>query len=66
MLDGRPCIINAGSVCQPRDGNNNAKYLLWQTETGRIEVRFVPYDIERTVAKIRARGFPDYYATRLW
>jgi predicted phosphodiesterase len=66
MLDGRPCIINAGSVGQPRDGNNNAKYLLWHTETGRIEVRFVPYDIERTVAKIRERGFPDYYATRLW
>ena len=65
-LDGTPCIINAGSVGQPRDGNNNAKYLLWNTQTGLIEVRFVPYDIERTVAKIRERGFPEYYATRLW
>lgn len=66
VLDGSPCIVNAGSVGQPRDGNNNAKYLLWNTTTDLIEVRFVPYDIERTVAKIRERGFPDYYATRLW
>jgi len=66
MLEDGPCIVNAGSVGQPRDGNNNAKYLLWDTGPGTVEVRFVPYDIESTVAKIRARGFPDYYATRLW
>jgi predicted phosphodiesterase len=64
-LDGSPCIVNAGSVGQPRDGNNSAKYLIWNTQTGLVEVRFVPYDIERTVAKIHARGFPEYYATRL-
>ncbi|MGE4440735.1 MAG: metallophosphoesterase [Desulfomicrobium sp.] len=66
VLDQTPCIVNAGSVGQPRDGNNNAKYLIWNTQTGMIEVRFVPYDIERTVDKIRKRGFPEYYATRLW
>jgi diadenosine tetraphosphatase ApaH/serine/threonine PP2A family protein phosphatase len=66
VLDGSPCIVNAGSVGQPRDGNNNAKYLIWNTQTGLIEVRFVPYDIECTVAKIRAGGFPEFYATRLW
>ena len=62
----RPSLINAGSVGQPRDGNNNAKYLLWDTAGDTITVRFVPYDIERTVAKIRDRGFPEYFATRLW
>lgn len=66
VLDENPCIVNAGSVGQPRDGNNNAKYLLWNTQTGQVEVRFVPYDIERTVSKIRERGFPEYYGTRLW
>jgi len=64
-LDG-PCIINAGSVGQPRDGNNNAKYLLWDTERRSVDVRFVPYDIGRTVARIRERGFPEYYGSRLW
>ena len=66
VLEEGPCIVNAGSVGQPRDGNNNAKYLVWDTDLGTVDVRFVPYDIEATVAKIRARGLPDYYATRLW
>lgn len=61
-----PSLVNVGSVGQPRDGNNNAKYLIWDTETGTLDVRFVRYDIERTVAKIRERGFPEYYASRLW
>ena len=63
--DGRR-IVNAGSVGQPRDGNNNAKYLLWDTGRGSVDVRFVPYDIETTVDKIRERGFPSYYGSRLW
>jgi hypothetical protein len=53
-------------VGQPRDGNNNAKYLLWDTRKNTVDVRFVPYDIAVTVDKIRRRGFPDFYATRLW
>ena len=59
-------IVNAGSVGQPRDGNNNAKYLLWDTQAGTVEVRFVPYDIATTVDKIRRRGFPPFYGSRLW
>lgn len=65
-LDAGGCIVNAGSVGQPRDGNNNAKYLLWDTDRGTVDVRFVPYDIETTVDKIRERGFPSYYGSRLW
>lgn len=65
-LDAAGCIVNAGSVGQPRDGNNNAKYLLWDTVSGTVDVRFVPYDIETTVDKIRERGFPSYYGSRLW
>lgn len=61
-----PSLVNVGSVGQPRDGNNNAKYLIWDTEFGVLDVRFVRYEIERTVAKIRERGFPEYYASRLW
>lgn len=65
-LIGGPWIVNAGSVGQPRDGNNNAKYLLWDTDEATVDVRFVPYDIAATVEKIRERGFPEYYGTRLW
>jgi predicted phosphodiesterase len=58
-------IINAGSVGQPRDGNNLAKYLVWDDETWDLKVRFIPYDIEKTITKIHNRGFPDIYAERL-
>lgn len=66
FLEKGACIVNAGSVGQPRDGNNNAKYLLWDTERGRVTVRFVPYDIAATVRKMTDLGFPAYYASRLW
>jgi predicted phosphodiesterase len=59
-------IINVGSVGQPRDGNNNAKYVIWETSTGSIEMRFVRYDIAATASKILEIGFPEYNATRLW
>lgn len=63
-------IINAGAVGQPRDGNNKAKYLLWEPASGQkpdhVEVRFVPYDIAKTAAGIIEKGLPTVYADRLW
>jgi len=67
-------IINAGAVGQPRDGNNKAKYILWEPDAAHgntrvgtnIEVRFVPYDIARTAALIVEKGLPTVYADRLW
>jgi predicted phosphodiesterase len=59
-------IINVGSVGQPRDGNNNAKYVIWDTDLHSIELRFVPYDIAATADKIMELGFPALNARRLW
>ena len=59
-------IINVGSVGQPRDDNNNAKYVIWDTSRNTIEMRFVPYDIAATAKKILELGFPEFNATRLW
>jgi diadenosine tetraphosphatase ApaH/serine/threonine PP2A family protein phosphatase len=59
-------ILNAGSVGQPRDGNNNAKYVLWDTVENSMEIRFVSYDIAATAEKIIRLGFPQANATRLW
>lgn len=59
-------IVNAGSVGQPRDGNNNAKYILWDTEADTLEVRFVPYDIQQTAERIVAAGLPIRNARRLF
>jgi predicted phosphodiesterase len=59
-------IINVGSVGQPRDGNNHAKYLIFVPDRNLIDVRFVAYDIAITVAKIKAAGMPEAHARRLW
>jgi predicted phosphodiesterase len=59
-------IINVGSVGQPRDGTNQAKYLIVEPEQEKIDVRFVTYDIASTVAKIKAAGMPEAHARRLW
>lgn len=59
-------IINAGSVGQPRDGDNRAKYLIWDTTSGHIDVRFLAYDIAKTASRILELRFPEYNAQRLW
>ncbi len=66
LKTGYRYIVNIGSVGQPRDGNNNAKYVVWDTETDELEVRFVPYDIAAVVDKILAAGLPKSHAARLW
>lgn len=59
-------IVNVGSVGQPRDGDNHAKYVIWDSHLEQIEVRFVAYDISATVQKILQLGFPEINAKRLW
>ena len=62
----RKYIISAGSVGQPRDGNNKSKYVIWDPSTDTVEVRFVEYDISTVVQKIQAAGLPQEHADRLW
>lgn len=61
----RQYIINIGSVGQPRDGNNCAKYVIWDTLNDNIEVKFIPYDIVSVIDKIIAAGLPIEHAVRL-
>jgi predicted phosphodiesterase len=62
----RKYIVNAGSVGQPRDGNRNAKYVIWDTDQDALEARFIPYDVAATAEKIRQAGLPELFARRLW
>lgn len=66
LQPGFKYIINCGSVGQPRDGDNKAKYILWHTESHVIETVQIPYDFKTTSRKIKERGFPEAYALRLW
>lgn len=59
-------IINIGSVGQPRDSSNNAKYVIWDSLEDSLDVRFISYDIASVVKKIKAAGLPKEHAQRLW
>jgi predicted phosphodiesterase len=59
-------IVNAGSVGQPRDGDNRAKYVVWETESRMLEIRCLDYDIATAARKIIDRGMPKGNADRLW
>jgi predicted phosphodiesterase len=58
-------VINAGSVGQPRDGDRRAKYVIWDEAEGVVDIRCLAYDVEKTVKKILALGFPQINARRL-
>lgn len=58
-------IINAGSVGQPRDGDNKAKYVVFDCDQWTVEVFGVEYNIDETIRKIEGRGFPSVYGIRL-
>jgi predicted phosphodiesterase len=66
LSDQSRYIVNAGSVGQPRDGNNAAKYVIMDTLAPSLEVRFVPYDIAAVFRKIIDAGLPKSHAERLW
>lgn len=59
-LYGRKLVINPGSVGQPRDGNPDASWALYDGDT--IAFRRVPYPHERTAAKLC--GLPVSEETR--
>ncbi len=64
-LAGRRAIANVGSVGQPRDGNPNAAFGVYDEETGRLTLHRVAYDVERAAARIRKAGLPEILADRL-
>jgi diadenosine tetraphosphatase ApaH/serine/threonine PP2A family protein phosphatase len=58
------CIVNIGSVGQPRDGDPRASFVTF--DGSRVDFHRVAYDIEATQRKIRAiPELPDYLADRL-
>lgn len=59
-------IVNAGSVGQPRNGDPNAKYLIWDYETYTLTVLSIVYDTSTAAEKIRIAGIPEKFAQRLY
>ncbi|MEW6077858.1 MAG: metallophosphoesterase family protein [Thermodesulfobacteriota bacterium] len=65
IRQNRKYLINVGSVGQPRDGDVRARYVIWDSGTGRIEVRAVEYDAAAAARKIIAAGIPSRFAALL-
>lgn len=65
LQPGHRWIINVGSVGQPRDGSNDAKYVIWDDVKNELELKRVPYDVNDTITKIHDAGLPQQHAWRL-
>jgi diadenosine tetraphosphatase ApaH/serine/threonine PP2A family protein phosphatase len=60
-----PALVNPGSVGQPRDGDPDASYGIWDSEASSFEFRRVPYDRERVKQAILENQLPPRLAFRL-
>lgn len=66
LLPNQQAVVCVGSVGQPRDGDENAKYIIWDAAAATLEVRYIDYDISAAAGKIIAAGLPRAHADRLW
>ena len=64
-LPGRRALINPGSVGQPRDGDPDASYAIFDPGAGRISWHRVAYDIGAVQEAMRSVGLPGGLAARL-
>jgi diadenosine tetraphosphatase ApaH/serine/threonine PP2A family protein phosphatase len=61
----RQYAINVGSVGQPRDGNVQASYAIYDHAEGLLLHRRVPYDISAVQKRFRKAGLPAFNSQRL-
>ncbi len=65
LADSRRCIINCGSVGQPRDGDPRSCYLIYDSREEKLEFYRVAYDVEKTVQADLDAGLPSVLGRRL-
>lgn len=65
LLDGRPMLLNPGSVGQPRDGDRDASWLVLDTDRGRCTWHRVGYDVTAVQEAMTVAGLPSRLAGRL-
>jgi diadenosine tetraphosphatase ApaH/serine/threonine PP2A family protein phosphatase len=58
-------LINPGSIGQPRDSNARSSAVIYDSETGDIELFRIDYDIRKTQEKIIKAQLPQVLADRL-
>jgi protein phosphatase len=60
---GRLTIVNPGSLGMPVDGDPRGCYAVWQD--GDVQLKRMPYDVERAVERLRLSGLPEDIATKM-
>ena len=64
-IDDERLIINPGSVGQPRDGDPDAAYMIFDQEEKILNYQRVSYDIELTQRLMMEKGLPESLISRL-
>jgi len=62
---GAKCLLNPGSVGQPRDGDPRAAFAVLDTALGTATFYRSSYDVAQAQRRIRSRGLPEIFADRL-
>ncbi len=62
----RKIIFNCGSVGQPRDGNPDACYVIFDTDIAKIKLQRIAYDVDAAARKIIDADLPLILAERLY
>ena len=61
-------LINPGSVGQNRKFINISEYIIWDIETGEIELKSIKFNINLLLSEMKHRKYPkeciDYYANK--
>ncbi|MHB8996251.1 MAG: metallophosphoesterase family protein [Armatimonadota bacterium] len=65
LVPERQYIVNAGAVGQPRDGNSQASFAIWDTEVRLVTICRLSYDIAAAQQRILDAGLPANMAERL-
>ncbi|HSD66434.1 MAG TPA: metallophosphoesterase, partial [Vicinamibacteria bacterium] len=65
LQDGVRYLVNPGSIGQPRDGNPQASFAMFDSESRTVSVYRLPYRIEKAQQKILDAGLPRPLADRL-
>jgi len=58
-------LVNVGSVGQPRDMDERAAYVMFDSDAQTVRLERVPYDVESAARKITDAGLPEMNAFRL-
>jgi diadenosine tetraphosphatase ApaH/serine/threonine PP2A family protein phosphatase len=65
LKSGCRYLVNVGSVGQPRDGNPQTAFALYDTDSAHLQIRRLDYDYETTAKKTLEAGLGDFLANRL-